>query len=450
MKLIINATVVTWGKVCQVLKDHALGIENGVITVMGPTAEVRVQYPNAETIDADGKIVMPGNICAHTHFYGAYARGMAQPDAAPKDFPEILTKLWFQLDKALDEEGVRASAQVFAADAIRHGTTTLIDHHASPNFIEGSLDVIADVMDEAGLRAVLCYEVTDRNGKEGAEAGIAENLRFLEANKDRERIGATFGLHASLTLDDDTLQACADALPDGVGVHVHVAEHEADELDSMARSGKRVVDRLDDYGLLGENTIAAHAVHIDEDERAKLAATGTWVSHQPRSNMNNGVGAMDLSAMMEAGVKLALGTDGFLHTMFEEWKAAYFLHKVANRDPREANGADIVNIATVNNARLAASFFEDVTLGEISPGAAADLIFVDYKPFTPMNGGNMPWHILFGVTEAMITSTMVAGQLLMHNRKLLTMDEDTVARTAMRQAPRVWEKYMINAKQLGW
>ncbi len=450
MKLITNATVVTWGEVCQVLKDHALGIEDGVITVMGPTAEVRVDYPNAEIIDADGQIVMPGNICAHTHFYGAYARGMAMPGAAPKDFPEILSKLWFQLDQALDADSVRASALVFALDAIRHGTTTLIDHHASPNFIEGSLDVIADAIDEAGLRAVLCYEVTDRHGKEGAEAGIAENLRFMEASKDRERVGASFGLHASLTLDDDTLQACADVLPEGAGVHIHVAEHEADEDDSVARTGKRVVTRLDEFGLLGENTITAHAVHIDEDERAKLAETGTWVSHQPRSNMNNGVGAMDLDAMQEAGVKLALGTDGFLHTMFEEWKAAYFLHKLANRDPREANGADVAKIGTVNNGKLAGQFFEGVTLGEISPGAAADLIFVDYKPFTPMNGGNMPWHVLFGVTEAMITTTMVGGKLLMHNRKLLTLDEKKIAGTAMRLAPRVWEKYMVNAKKLGW
>lgn len=450
MQLIINATVVTWGEVCRVLRDHALGIEDGVIVALGPTAEVRVQYPDAETIDAAGQIVMPGNICAHTHFYGAYARGMAMPGAAPKDFPEILTKLWFQLDQALDADSVRASALVFAVDAIRHGTTTLIDHHASPNFIGGSLDVIADVIDEAGLRAVLCYEVTDRNGKEGAEAGIAENLRFMAATKGRERVGATFGLHASLTLDDDTLRAVADALPDGAGVHIHVAEHEADEDDSLARTGMRVVARLDEYGLLGENTIAAHAVHIDEAERARLAETGTWVSHQPRSNMNNGVGAMDLSAMREAGVRLVLGTDGFLHTMFEEWKAAYLLHKVANRDPREANGADIAQIATVNNARLAERFFDDVTLGEISPGAAADLIFVDYKPFTPMNDGNMPWHVLFGVTEAMITSTMVAGKLLMHNRRLLTVNEDEVMGAAMRLAPRVWEKYMVNAKRLGW
>ena len=450
MRLILNATVVTWGEVCRVLKDHALGIEDGVITVMGPTAEVRLRYPDVEMIDAAGRIVMPGNICAHTHFYGAYARGMAMPGAAPRDFPEILSKLWFQLDQALDADSVRASALVFAVDAIRHGTTTLIDHHASPNFIEGSLDVIADVIDEAGLRAVLCYEVTDRHGKAGAEAGIAENLRFMEASKGRERIGATFGLHASLTLNDDTLRACADALLEGMGVHVHVAEHEADEKDSVARTGKRVVERLGAYGMLGENTIAAHAVHIDADERAKLAETGTWVSHQPRSNMNNGVGAMDLSEMQAAGVKLALGTDGFLHTMFEEWKAAYLLHKVANRDPREANGGDIVNIGTVNNARLAERFFEDVTLGEISVGAVADLIFVDYKPFTPMNGGNMPWHVLFGVTEAMITSTMVAGEMLMHNRKLLTVDEDEVARMAIRLAPKVWEQYMVGAKALGW
>ncbi|MEO0562272.1 MAG: putative aminohydrolase SsnA [Chloroflexota bacterium] len=448
MTLIKNATVVTWGKVCQVLTDYGIYIADGLIADMGSSDELVAKYPDAEQIDAGGQVVMPGNICAHTHFYGAYARGMGIPGDAPKDFPEVLNKLWWQLDKALDEDAVRASAQVFMVDAIKHGTTTLIDHHASPNALVGSLDVIADEVEKAGLRAVLCYEVTDRNGKDEMRAGIEENLRFMNAAQDRNRLAGTFGLHASLSLDDDTLTLVAEQLPAGAGVHVHVAEHEADEDDSLQRSGKRVVHRLHDYGLLGPQTIAAHCVHIDDDERMLLAETGTWVSHQPRSNMNNGVGAMDLSAMLDGDVKLALGNDGFSCNMFAEWKAAYFLHKVTNRDPREANGADLVRIATVNNARLAEVFFPELTLGEIVVGAAADLVFVDYQPFTPMSGGNMPWHVLFGFEASMITTTIVGGDVLMRDRELLTVDEAEVAAAAMAHAPGVWERYMAYAEQI--
>ena len=444
MMLITNATLVTWGEPAYVLENHALYIENGVIAAMGKTAELRRQYPDAETLDARGQVVMPGNICAHTHFYGAYARGMAIPGAPPENFPRILEKLWWPLDRALDADSVRASAEALLVDAVRHGTTAIIDHHASPNFIDGSLDVIADAVERAGVRGVLCYEVTDRNGKDEAKAGIRENVRFIEAAQSRQRVAGTFGLHASLTLDDDTLAACAAALPAGAGFHIHLAEHEVDEEDSLKRSGKRAVQRLHDFGILGERTITAHGVHIDDDERALLAATGTWVSHQPRSNMNNGVGAMDLDRMMAAGVKLALGNDGMGNNMFAEWKTAYLLHKVANRDPREANGADIVQIAVTNNARLAEVFFPDVRLGEITVGAAADLIFVDYHPYTPMSAGNMPWHVLFGFEASMITTTIVGGDVLMRDRELLTLDEEKIMAEALSYAPDVWRRYTAN------
>lgn len=446
--LITNARVATWGESSTIHHDYALYITDGKIAAMGSSAAMIAQYPDTERLDARGQLILPANICAHTHFYGAYARGMAIPGAPPKNFPEILERLWWQLDKALDEDSVRASAQMFVIDAIKHGTTTIFDHHASPNFIAGSLDVIADVVESAGLRGVLCYEVTDRDGKDKAQAGIAENVRFIEAAASRERIAGAFGLHASLTLDDDTLQACASALPSGAGFHIHVAEHEVDEDDSLQRSGKRVIHRLHDAGILGKQTIAAHCIHIDDDERAILAETGTWVSHQPRSNMNNGVGAMDFDQMLAAGVNLCLGNDGFSMNMFAEWKAAYLLHKVANRDPREANGMDVAAMGIANNAKLAQAYFPSVTLGEISVGAEADLMFLDYQPFTPLTGGNLAWHILFGVEASMITTTIAGGKLLMQDRKLLTIDEDAVTAQAMRYAPDVWERYTQYVNQV--
>ncbi|MCB9453598.1 MAG: putative aminohydrolase SsnA [Anaerolineaceae bacterium] len=445
--LITNATLVTWGEKNRVLSDHALYIEDGVIRAMGTTHDLLERYPQAGRLDARGQLVMPGNICSHTHFYGAYARGMAIPGPAPADFPQILHRLWWPLDKALDKDAVRLSALVSLVDAVKHGTTSLIDHHASPNFIEGSLDVIAGAVDQAGLRAVLCYEVTDRDGAEKMYAGIAENVRFMRQNSS-PMIAGTFGLHASLTLNDDTLRACADALPEGGGFHVHVAEHEADEDDSLRRGGKRVVHRLHEYGMWGNKTIAAHCVHIDDSERRVLRETGTWVSHQPRSNMNNAVGAMALETMLGEGINVCLGNDGFGNNMWAEWKAAYLLHKVAHRDPRQANGADIARIATAHNAELVESFFPGQTVGELRVGAAADIIFVEYHPFTPLTEGNVPWHILFGFESSMVTTTIAGGKLLMRDRHLLTLDEAEIAREALALAPQVWERYTANATKL--
>jgi putative selenium metabolism protein SsnA len=446
MLLITNGTLVTWGENNRVLNDHALYIEEGVIRAIGPTAELGERYPAAEKINAKGQLVMPGNICAHTHFYGAYARGMAIPGPAAENFPQILQRLWWPLDKALDANSVRLSVLVCLVDAIKHGTTTLIDHHASPNFIDGSLDVIADAVVLAGLRTVLCYEVTDRDGEDKMRAGIAENVRFMNSAHQRYRplVTGTFGLHASLTLSEVTLRACADANTGG-GFHIHIAEHEVDEDDSLRRSGKRVVERLNEFGILNSKTIAAHCVHINETEREILRETGTWVTHQPRSNMNNAVGALKLDDMLAAGIPVCLGNDGFSNNMWAEWKDAYLLHKVVNRDPRKANGADIARMATINNAALANMFF-DGSIGVLEQGAAADIILVDYHPYTPLTAGNLPWHILFGFEASMVTTTIVNGIVLMQDRHLLTLDEAAIAEEALDYTPKVWERYTANAQ----
>lgn len=443
--LITNATLITWGEPNQVLSGHSVYIEDGKIVEFGPDRELIARYPNAQRLDAEGQYVMPGNICAHTHFYGAFARGMAIPAPAPKDFPQILEKLWWPLDKSLREADVRASAEVMLVEAIHHGTTTLIDHHASPNAIEGSLDVITEAVDQSGLRGVLCYEVTDRDGEPKARAGIRENVRFLERvskeNVASGRVSATFGLHASLTLSDATLDACREAAPQGTGFHIHVAEHEVDQYDCLSKSGTRVVDRLDRFQMLGPHSIVVHGVHIDAREINLLAKSGTWVTHQPRSNMNNGVGVPEVESMLRAGIRVCLGTDGFTSTMWSEWKMAYLLHKVWRRDPQRMSGLDVTQMAIYNNARLASSFFPEAPLGVITPGAAADLIFVDYQPFTPLTVDNLPWHIIFGFHESMVSTTMVAGKLLMHKRELLTMDEKEVAWRARQLVPAVWERY---------
>jgi putative selenium metabolism protein SsnA len=443
--LIINANLVTWGLPNEMEEGVGIRITDGRISELGPSSDLEVKYPEEERLDAGGQYVMPGNICAHTHFYGAFARGMAIPGIPPKDFPDILRKLWWPLDKSLTEEDVRYSALVCLLDAIKHGTTTLIDHHASPNAIEGSLDVIAEEVDRSGLRAVLSYEVTDRDGEEKAQAGIEENIRFINRVHNNSfadgRISATFGLHASLTLSDKTLQKCRDAAPEGTGFHIHVAEHEVDQLDSLDRFGLRVVDRLHRHEVLGPQTIIAHAVHVDAREVGLLADTGTWVTHQPRSNMNNAVGAADVDSMMRAGVHLGMGNDGFSNAMWEEWKTAYLLQKVVNRDPQRLQGNAVVEMAVYNNATLAGQFFRSGAIGRVEQGAYADLIFVNYHPTTPISTDNLPWHILFGFHESMITTTIVNGQVLMKDRTLMTLDEEKITARSRELAESVWERY---------
>ena len=445
--LIHNATVVTFDDENRIIPNGAVLLDGPAIAELGESAELLERHPRAERWNADGALLMPGMICAHTHFYGAFARGLYIPGPPAKDFPEILHNLWWKLDKALDLEGVRSSAEVCLVDAIRNGCTTLIDHHAGQRAIDGSLDVIANAVEQSGLRAVLCYEVTDRDGADAARAGIAENVRFMRRIEQArrtapnspvaQRVAATFGLHASLTLSDATLEACA---AESQRFHIHVAEHPVDEYDSMQKAGKRVVERLHGFNITGPQSIMAHCIHVDAWETALLRETATWVTHQPRSNMNNAVGAAEITGMLRGGIAVCLGNDGFSNDMFAEMKVADLLQKLAHGDPRYLGADKVVHMAVHNNRGLASSFF-DRPLGVIAPEAAADLILLDYYPITPLTAENLPWHILFGISGGHVASTIVHGAVLMRERKLLTLDEADVAAHSRGVARQTWKRY---------
>ena len=441
--IITNAKIITWRNPNQILEGKALRIDDGKIASIDDASEIMRQYPGDEVLDAGGQYIMPGNICAHTHFYGAFSRGMAIPGPAPANFVEILQSLWWKLDKALDSESIKYSALACLVDAIKYGTTTLFDHHASPNCIDGSLDIIEEAVEAAGLRASLCYEVTDRDGKERASAGIRENERFIQKVSRKEvsqRIRAHFGLHASLTVSDETLERCLQANSNRAGFHVHAAEGKADQDDALQKYGKRVIERFYTAGVLGQKSILAHGVHTDAHEHELLAQTHTWLSHQPRSNMNNAVGVAPILEMLAREVPVVMGNDGFSNAMWSEWQAAYFIHKDHMHDPRAMNGYEVIKIAVENNAELATQTFDGLRIGEIREGAAADLILVDYHPITPLTVENLPWQILFGFRDGMVTATIVDGKILMKDRQLLTLDEDEIAAKAREQAQKVWNK----------
>lgn len=441
--IIRNGSIVTWSEPNQILEGHEILVQDGIIKSIDLEGQLTAKFPEEEVLDAHDQLIMPGNICAHTHFYGAFSRGMAIPGEPAVNFQQILEKLWWKLDKALDEEGTRYSALTSLIDAIKYGTTTVIDHHASPNFIDGSLDVVYDAVRQAGLRAALCYEVTDRDGEERALAGIKENSRFISRIQLKETdpmVRAHFGLHASLTVSDETLDKCVEENGNRVGFHVHAAEGIVDQEDSLAKYGKRVVERFWDKQILSERSILAHGIHLSENEIKLLAQSQSWLTHQPRSNMNNAVGVAAVEKLLESGINLCLGNDGFSNAMWQEWFFAYLLQKDHMGDPRAMNGYDVIKIAVSNNSRLATQIWDGLRVGTIAPGAAADIIFVDYHPITPMTSGNLPWHILFGFRDGMVTMTMAGGKVLMKDRKLLFLDEAEIAAKSREVAVQTWAR----------
>ncbi len=451
--LIGNGTVVPLDTESQLIEHGAVLVHESRIAAIGADSALRQHYPAAQYVDADGGLIMPGFLCTHTHFYGAFARGMAIPGDAPRNFPEILERLWWRLDKQLTLEDTRASAEIFMADAIRHGTTCVVDHHASPHAIDGSLDVIADVVEQAGIRACLAYEVSDRDGSAVIEAGIHENERFIRSLRaqrhqqaEEGRIAASYGLHASFTLSPATLERCAAGGAElGVGFHIHVAEDSSDENDSLARYGQRVAERLEANAILGPRSIAAHCVHVNSGEIGRLAATRTHSVHNPRSNMNNAVGRAPVEEMLLAGVNVGLGNDGFSMNMMQEMKTAYLMHKLVLGDPRVMPGDLVLQMAFQHNARIINGVFSPFSpdfpqVGALKVGAAADLVLLDYLPPTPLSSGNFPWHLIFGMDGQHVNSTMVAGRWLMRNRQLLTVDEARIHARARELSQALWQR----------
>lgn len=441
--IIYNCRIIPWTKPNSIMEGYAVRINKNFIEKIEEEERLLEQYPSDEKINANGQILMPGLICAHTHFYGVFSRGMAIHGEAPANFLEILQKLWWPLDQSLFEEDIYYSAMVCLIDAIKHGTTIVFDHHASPNFIDGSLDVIEKAVRKSGLRASLCYEVTDRGGTEKADAGIRENLRMIQKlgkkNEDR-MVTASFGLHAGVTLSDKTLEKCAEVIPEGYGFHIHVAEDKIDQQESEKQHGENVVTRLDQFKITGENSIFVHGVHLNDDEIDTIHQTGTWLTHQPRSNMNNAVGMANVEKMVQRGIPICMGNDGFSFSMWDEWRTCYLAHKLWSQDPRRMGADQVVDIAVYNNARMATKFFNG-KIGVIQEGALADLILVDYTPITSMHAGNLPWHIIFGFRDSMVTMTMVNGKVLMRDRKLIQINEHEVCEGAQKSSAAVWERY---------
>jgi putative selenium metabolism protein SsnA len=410
----------------------SLRLAGGRIAARGPHVT-----PEAgdEVVDCGGAVVLPGMVNGHTHLYSALAVGMPPPERSPRNFPEILQFVWWRLDQGLDGRSIATSARIGALEAVRCGTTTLIDHHASPRAIEGSLDGVESGIAEVGLRGVLCYETTDRHGLTGRNVGIEENRRYLAKCKSIAggRFAGLVGAHASFTLADDALEALAGLAAEfGVGVHIHVAEDVCDEADARARGHASLIARLQRCGVMGSESVFAHTTHLDAAAAAAVREAGLIVAHNARSNMNNAVGYAPTGLL--AGVMM-LGTDGIGADMFAEARAAW----LAGQDHRAGLApADIVAMLAHSARRASRSL--GLTLGKLQVDAAADVVLTDYVPFTPLTHDNVPGHLLFGIDANRVRHVLANGEWVLRNGAAVKVDAGQARREAEVVAKQLWER----------
>lgn len=421
----------------NVIAGGAVAWSGDCIVAVGPESDLRRELPNARFLDAHGGLVLPGLINIHHHFYSSLARGL-DPKAKMTNFAEVLDRLWWRLDRALDRDTIRVSAELALADCVRSGCTTVFDHHASPGVIGGSLDIIAQAVESAGLSAILCYEVTDRNGHDDALAGLDENIRFSDARRDDPRIRGTLGLHASFTLRDETIIEAARRCPD-VGCHIHVAEDPVDVDQSVERFGVGPVERLHRQGLLGPRSLLAHGIHLGRQDYHAIAEHGATIIHNPESNANNGVGHLDVQRTVQEGCLVGLGTDGMSSSMLRSLRSAFLLQRHETRDP--SAGFSALPDLLANNARVARRFFDEPQLGELSPGAPADIAVIDAPPRTAIDGGNAFAHLVYGVSEAPVRHTVARGRIVLEDFHHTSVDTAELAARARSVAPALWKRF---------
>jgi cytosine/adenosine deaminase-related metal-dependent hydrolase len=412
-----NATFIDW-KTLEIKQTDIL-VEEGINGTL--TFSDKVPQENTETIDCSGKIVTKSFAVGHHHVYSALARGMGAPKKNPENFYEILKYVWWTLDKALDKDMIEASALATAVSCAKSGSAFVIDHHASPNFIEGSLKVIAGAFDKVGVSHLLAYEITDRDGADKAEAGLNETEVFLKANQ------ALVGLHASFTVGNQTMKKAADLMHKyHSGFHIHVAEDRYDQDHSLINYNKRVIERLNDYGVLNSSkTILGHCLHLSDNERELISNSNAWVVQNTESNLNNNVGYFNAKNL---GEKLMLGTDGMHSDMLRSAQQAFFV----------GQAFDTIDYPCVyNRFRNVHRYLAE---NNFSGDGENNLIIMDYKPPTPISAENFLGHFVFGFNSNDIIHVISDGNLIVKDRIIQNVNEAEVMKFAQEQAVKLWRK----------
>ena len=438
MYILANGKLITRDPANGYLPDGGVVIEGTKIKEVGKTAELKAKYPEAEFIDAKGGVIMPAFINAHTHIYSALARGLSIKGNNPTNFYEVLDGTWWAIDRRLTLKGTRASADALYIDCIKQGVTTIFDHHASYAEIPGSLHTIAESAKKFGIRSCLCYEVSDRDGEEKCLQAIQENADFITECEQRKdpMLAAMFGGHALFTISDKTFDRMVAANNGRTGYHIHVSEGMNDVYDSLQKYGRRPVQRLQDHGILGEKTILGHCIHVNSAEIEIIKNTNTMVVNNPESNMSNAVGTCPVLPLYKAGILLGMGTDAYTNDMLESLKVALCAQRQNACLPNVA-WCEVTDMLFKNNAKIGAKYFPD-ELGVLKAGAAADVIVMDYKPFTPFSDANIDGHMIFGMTGRQCQTTIANGKLLMKDRELIGIDEEAENAHILEEAKKLW------------
>lgn len=438
MILIGNGPLITRDEHMPFIKSGAVLIDGTFVKEVGEYENLRETYKAAEFIDAKGKVIMPGLINAHHHIYSAFARGLSIPGNHPNDFLEILEGTWWKIDRNLNLKHTFYSAIGTYMECIKNGVTSVIDHHASYQKVKGSLFQIAEAAELLGMRTCLAYEVSDRNGVDLMREAAQENSRFIEYVEDKSStmLKAMMGMHASFTVSDQTIDYCKKLNVFEKGYHIHVAEGIYDELHCQQTYGCSVVERLYKKGILGKKSIASHCIHISGSDLDILKESGTVLVHNPESNMGNGVGCPDVLSMLDQGIVVGLGTDGFTSDMIESLKVSHIFQK-HNRQNPDRGFVEANKLLFEHNASIASKIF-DTRLGVLEKGASADVILVDYQPYTPMDASNFNGHVMFGMSGAMTDTTVINGKVLMRNRELLIENKELLLAKSQEAAAELW------------
>ena len=438
MYILANGKLITRSQSLPYLPDGGVVIDGTKIKEVGKTADLKKKYPDAEFIDAKGGVIMPAFINAHTHIYSALARGLSIKGNNPTNFFEVLDGTWWAIDRRLTLAGTKASADALYIDCIKQGVTTIFDHHASFCEIPGSLFQIAESAKRFGIRSCLCYEVSDRDGEEKSLQAVKENADFItycEEHPD-DMLKAMFGGHALFTISDKTFDRMVEANNGRTGYHIHVSEGMNDVYDSLQNYGRRPVQRLHDHGILGPKTILGHCIHVNSAEIELIKNTDTMVVNNPESNMGNAVGTCPVLPLYKNGILLGMGTDAYTNDMLESLKVALCAQR-QNACLPNVGWCEVTDMLFKNNAKIGGRYF-DAKLGVLEAGAAADVIVMDYKPYTPFSDANIDGHMIFGMTGRQCQTTIANGKLLMKDRELIGIDEEAENAHILEEAKKLW------------
>ncbi len=442
--LISNGLVVTMDDKRRVYEYGYVAIDNGEIIDVG-RGDGRDKYSGEEVIDARHGVVMPGFMCAHTHFYGLLLRASPwfSKIEPPTDFIQNLHRIWWALDVLLGYEDAYAAALLGSIEFVKTGVTMFFDNISSPNAIDGVLDYMEKGVNEVGIRGFLSYEATQRRSFEEGFHGLEENIRFIKKNnRDEDKLvkGAIY-LHAGFTVSDELfLKAREYGDKYGSLLSIHVEEGLVDVYHSLERYGYRPIERMDKLGFLKPDVILVHVVHANDDELEIISRSGAHVAHNAMSNMLNAVGIAPVKDMIRLGINIGIGNDGYIFDQFENMRTTYLLHKVGERDPRILSPLEVVEMSTINVAKM---FHVDNILGSIEPGKKADLIIIDPRNLpTPLNSETVYGHLVNSFNSRDVSTVIVNGEIVMENRVLTKLDEYKAREHVWRVVEKLWDRLL--------